>query len=60
MRFYSRKTGRPVSPKRRTALLLLEPLEGRQLLSGFGSADGAYIVESWSGSYNAVQIQPVD
>ncbi len=38
----------------------LEPLEERLALSGFGPADGAYIVEPWIGSYSDVQIQPGD
>jgi uncharacterized delta-60 repeat protein len=60
MKFFSRKTRRTDTLKRRTLRLRLEPLEERQLLSGFGSADGAYIVEPWLGSYSAVQIQPGD
>ena len=56
---FSRKTRR-VSPRRRMARPRLEPLEGRHLLSGFGPADGAYIVEPWIGTYSDVQIQPVD
>src|SRR5207248_3272206 len=60
MKFFSRKIRRPVSPKPRTAKPRLEPLEERQLLSGFGPEDGAYIVESWSGSYSDVKIQPGD
>ncbi|MFO0887851.1 MAG: hypothetical protein U0790_01765 [Isosphaeraceae bacterium] len=60
MKFPSRRTRRAVTPKRRPARLLLEPLEGRQLLSGFGPEDGAFIVEPWSGRYAAVQIQPGD
>jgi len=57
MTYFARKTRR-VSSRRATAKPRLEPLEERQLLSGFGSADGAYIVEPWAGTYQAVQIQP--
>ena len=60
MKFYSRQTRRTVSPKRRTAKPRLELLDERQLLSGFGPADGAYISEPWGGSYDTVQIQPFD
>jgi len=63
MKFYSRQTRRTVSPRQRTAKPRMEPLEERQLLSGFGPADGAYIVESWYsgyGGYQDVQIQPAD
>src|SRR4051794_36754894 len=59
MTYFSRKTRR-VSPGRATAKPRLEPLEERIALSGFGPADGAYIVESWIASYSAVQIQPGD
>jgi uncharacterized delta-60 repeat protein len=38
----------------------MEPLEVRLALSGFGPADGAYIVEPWIGDYEDVQIQPGD
>ena len=38
----------------------MERLEERQLLSGFGPEDGAYVVESWIGSYFNVQIQQSD
>ena len=38
----------------------LEPLEARQLLSGFGPADGAYIVAPWGGTYKDVQVQSGD
>jgi uncharacterized delta-60 repeat protein len=38
----------------------MEPLEERQLLSGFGPEDGAYILEPWVGGYGKVQIQPGD
>ncbi len=55
-----RKSRRPPSHKPATAKPRLEPLEERQLLSGFGPADGAYIVEAWNGAYNDVQIQPGD
>src|SRR5262249_7013971 len=63
MLFFCRKTRFGVSPKPRTAKPRLELLEERQLLSGFGPADGAFIAESWysgSGGYQDVQIQPVD
>jgi uncharacterized delta-60 repeat protein len=60
MMFLSRTTRHHVSPKRRTVKPRLEPLDERQLLSGFGPADGAYIVEPWGGSYEPVQIQPGD
>jgi uncharacterized delta-60 repeat protein len=60
MKLFSRTTRYRVMPKRRTAKPRLEALDERQLLSGFGPADGAYIVEPWIGGYTAVQIQPVD
>lgn len=60
MKFFSRKTRRPVSPKLRTVTLHLERLEERLVLSGFGPEDGAYIVEPWSGGYSDVQIQPAN
>jgi uncharacterized delta-60 repeat protein len=59
MKFFSRQTRRPASSRRRTARPRLEPLDGRLLLSGFGPADGAYIVEDRAGGdYRDVQIQP--
>lgn len=60
MKLYSSKIRRPDSPKRRSALPRLERLEDRQVLSGFGPEDGAYIVESWTGHYDDVEIQPAD
>src|SRR5689334_12549197 len=60
MRFDSHRTRHTVSPKRGTAKPRLEVLEELQLLSGFGPADGAYIVENRAGGdYRDVQIQPV-
>ena len=44
----------------RRRVLLLERLEDRLALSGFGPEDGAYIVEPQAGGYFDVQIQPVD
>jgi len=55
-----RTGGRPASHKPATARPRLEPLEGRLLLSGFGTADGAYVVEPWFGSYFNVQTQQSD
>src|SRR5437762_1351679 len=56
-----RRTSRRLAARKpATARLRMEGLEERQLLSGFGSADGAYIVESWSGGYADVKIQPTD
>src|SRR5262245_25048285 len=60
MMFFSRKTRFRVSPKFSTAKPRLEPLEERMALSGFGTADGAYIVEPWIGAYSDVQVQPGD
>lgn len=63
MRFCSRTNRNRVSPKRGTAKPRLERLEERQLLSGFGPADGAYVEESWYSGFKGyldVQIQPVD
>lgn len=42
-----------------TRHLAVEQLEDR-LVPSFGTGDGAYLIESFSGSYNAVQIQPSD
>ena len=56
-----RRTGRrPAARKRATVRRRMEQLEDRLALSGFGLEDGAYIVESWAGSYQDVQIQPGD
>ncbi len=60
MSLFSRRTRRSSSPKPTTSKPRLEPLESRQLLSGFGPEDGAYILEPWIGSYSKVQIQPGD
>ena len=62
MKFFSRKTRRNarVHSSRLTSPLRLEPLEDRLMLSGFGPGDGAYVVESWAGSYSNVQIQQSD
>jgi uncharacterized delta-60 repeat protein len=63
MKIFTRQARSTVSTRRTTAKLRLELLEERQLLSGFGAADGASIVESWysgPGGYQDVQIQPVD
>lgn len=53
--------GRP-QPSRppRSTELRIERLEDRLALSGFGTGDGAYIVEPWNGQYNSVAIQPTD
>src|SRR5437868_4244728 len=40
--------------------LVLERLEERLALAGFGPEDGAYFVEASSGSYESVAIQPAD
>ncbi len=57
----SRRARRRLAALRHTpAEPRLEKLEDRLLLSGFGTGDGAYIVEPWPGNYHAVQIQPTD
>ena len=61
MKIFSRQTRRPASPKLRTIKLCLERLEERQVLSGFGPEDGAYIVEPrLSAGYGDVKIPPTD
>src|SRR5258708_6349577 len=56
----SPKTNLPAAQKISAIKLALEPLEDRLTPSGFGSADGAYLVEPWSGYYSDVKIQPAD
>ena len=51
---------RPCHRRRPSCPPHVEPLEARQLLSGFGPADGAYVVAPWIGSYKDVQVQPGD
>jgi uncharacterized delta-60 repeat protein len=58
MKLFSRKSRQTVSPKLRTAKPRIVQLEDRLTPAGFGPADGAYIVESWGGTYNDVKIQP--
>src|SRR5262249_42310955 len=59
MKFFSCQTRRTVSFRRRTVMPRLELLDARQLLSGFGPEDGAYIVQDRAGGdYRDVQIHP--
>lgn len=60
MKLFSRQSRRPVSTNQRTVKLQIDHLEDRLTPSAFGPTDGAYIVESWNGSYNEVKIQPTD
>jgi uncharacterized delta-60 repeat protein len=55
-----RRTTRARQKLASTARLNFEPLEARQLLSGFGPADGAYVVAPWGGTYKDVQVQSGD
>lgn len=54
-----RMDSRPVSKNLVKAKLRMERLEERRLLA-FGAADGAYVVEPWSGSYTDIKIQQTD
>ena len=50
----------PATHRRSSRPPHVERLEERQLLSGFGPADGAYMVEAWNGIYTDVKLQPGD
>jgi uncharacterized delta-60 repeat protein len=57
---YQASRRRPTRPTINTVKPRLERLEDRLALSGFGPEDGAYIVESWAGTYSSVTIRPSD
>ena len=56
----SRKTSSHRRSKAQSPIHSLQRLEDRLALSGFGTGDGAYIVEPWNGQYNSVAVQPTD
>lgn len=58
MLFSSRKSHRAILPKMKAAKPRMVQLEDRLTPAGFGPDDGATIVESWSGGYGDVKIQP--
>lgn len=57
---FTRRSKLPVAHHSRKSRFAIERLEDRLALAGFGPEDGAYIVESWEGSYGAVEVRQSD